>query len=62
MKDLIAENIKKVAKENQVPIVENKPIARALYNTLEIGDIIPEDLYEAIAEILAYVYSLKDNY
>ena len=33
-----------------------------LYNTLEIGDLIPEELYEAIAEILAYVYTLKDNY
>lgn len=61
-KDLVAENIKKVAKDNSVPIVENKPIARVLYDTLEIGDLIPEDLYEAIAEILAYVYSLKDNY
>lgn len=61
-KDLLAQNIKKVAKENSVPIVENKPIARILYDTLDIGDLIPEDLYEAIAEILAYVYSLKDNY
>jgi flagellar biosynthetic protein FlhB len=59
---LIAENIKKVAKENQVPIVENKAVARALYETLDIGDLIPEELYEAIAEILAYVYSLKDNH
>jgi len=60
--DLIAENIKKIAKENSVPIVENKMLARMLYNTLEIGDLIPEELYEAIAEILAYVYTLKDNY
>lgn len=60
--DLVAENIKKVAKENSVPIVENKSLARMLYNTLEIGDLIPEELYEAIAEILAYVYTLKDNY
>lgn len=60
--DLIAENIKKVAKENSVPIVENKPLARMLYDTLEIGDLIPEELYEAIAEVLAYVYTLKENY
>ncbi len=60
--DLIAENIKKIAKENSVPIVENKSLARILYDTLEIGDLIPEELYEAIAEILAYVYTLKDNY
>lgn len=56
---LIAENIKKIARENQIPIVENKAVARALYETLDIGDVIPEELYEAIAEILAYVYSLK---
>lgn len=60
--DLIAENIKKVAREHSVPIVENKFLARTLYNTLDIGDLIPEDLYEAVAEILAYVYSLKDKY
>jgi len=60
--DLIAENIKKIAKENSVPIVENKSLARILYDTLDIGDLIPEELYEAIAEILAYVYTLKDNY
>lgn len=60
--DLIAENIKKVGKEHTIPIVENKPLARAIYETLDIGDVIPEELYEAIAEILAYVYSLKENY
>ena len=60
--DLLAENIKKIAEENSVPIVENKELARILYDTLEIGDLIPEELYEAIAEILAYVYTLKDNY
>lgn len=57
--DLIAENIKKVAGENNIPIVENKPLARTIYETVEIGDIIPEDLYEAVAEVLAYVYSMK---
>ncbi|WP_416198024.1 MAG: Flagellar biosynthetic protein FlhB [Sporanaerobacter sp.] len=57
--DLIAENIKKVASENNIPIVENKPLARTIYETVEIGDIIPEDLYEAVAEVLAYVYSMK---
>lgn len=59
--DLIAENIKKVARENSLPIVENKYVARTIYDTVEIGDIIPEDLYEAVAEILAYVYSLKNE-
>ncbi len=56
--DVIAENIKKVAKENSLPIVENKYVARTIYQTVEIGDIIPEELYEAVAEILAYVYNL----
>ncbi len=60
--DIIAENIKKVAKENMIPIVENKPLARAIYDSIEIGDIITEDLYEAVAEVLAYVYSLKDEF
>ncbi|QQY80721.1 flagellar biosynthesis protein FlhB [Keratinibaculum paraultunense] len=60
--NLIAENIKKVGKEHSIPVVENKPLAKALYDLVEIGDIIPEELYEAVAEVLAYVYSLKDNY
>lgn len=60
--DLIAENIKKVAKENDIPLVENRLLARTLYNTIEIGDMITEDLYEAVAEVLAYVYSLKDEF
>ncbi|WP_077367484.1 flagellar biosynthesis protein FlhB [Anaerosalibacter sp. Marseille-P3206] len=59
--DLIAENIKKVARENKIPIVENKPLARAINEVVEIGEVIPEELYEAVAEVLAYVYSLKDE-
>lgn len=59
--DIIAENIKKVAKENDVPIVENKPLARGIYASIEINDAIPEELYEAVAEVLAYVYSLKNE-
>lgn len=60
-KDIIAKNIKEVAKESDIPIVENKPLARAIYAQLDINDFIPEDLYEAIAEVLAYVYSLRNN-
>lgn len=59
--DLVAQNIKKLASENHIPIVENKMLARTLYNMVEIGEVIPEDLYEAVAEVLAYVYSLKDE-
>ncbi len=60
-KDLIAKNIKKIAEENEIPIVENKPLARALYAEVEIGDFIPEALYHAVAEVLAYVYKLKKS-
>src|SRR5690606_28443446 len=56
---LIAEAIKKIAVEAGVPIIENKPLARTLFKTVEIGMQIPADLYKAVAEILAYVYSLK---
>ncbi len=55
----LAEKIKEVARISSVPIVENKPLARALYKTVELGDFIPEELYKAVAEILAYVYKLK---
>ncbi len=59
--DLIAQNIKKVAKEHSIPLFENKPLAQTLYNTVEIGESIPPDLYQAIAEVLAYIFSLKNN-
>lgn len=58
-KDLIAQNIKKIAKEQDVPIIENKPLAQTLFKTLEIGDSIPEALFEAVAEVLAKVYKMK---
>lgn len=57
--DLIAKRIKEIAMENNVPIVENKPLARALYASVEIGNEIPAELYQAMAEILAYVYRLS---
>lgn len=59
--DLIAQNIKRIAGEHEVPIVENKPLAQTLYKTVDIGSFIPADLYEAVAEVLAYVFSLKKN-
>lgn len=59
--NLIAQNIKRVAKENGVVVVENKPLARALFAGAEIGDFIPVDLYQAVAEVLAYVYGLKEK-
>lgn len=57
--DLIAQRIKTIAKESRVAIVENKPLARALYATAEIGDVVPKELYKSVAEVLAYVYRLK---
>ena len=55
----VAENIKKIARENDVPIVEDKPLARNLYSIVDIGQEVPLDLYQAVAELLAYVYRLK---
>ncbi|HWR07523.1 flagellar biosynthesis protein FlhB [Sporomusa sp.] len=57
--DFLAERIKQIAKENKVAVVENKPLARALYPVVEIGNVIPPELYQAVAEVLAYVYRLK---
>lgn len=57
--DLVAERIKTIARENRITIVENKPLARALYETVEVGGSVPQELYKAVAELLAYVYKLK---
>jgi flagellar biosynthesis protein FlhB len=57
--DLIAQQIKKVAAEHGVPMMENRPLAQALYKTCEIGQEIPGDLYAAVAEILAFVFRLR---
>ena len=57
--DRLAEKIRELARANKVPIVENKPLARALYRTVEVGQAIGADLYRAVAEILAFVYQLK---
>ena len=57
--DYLAFQIRDIAKNNNIPIVENRPIARALYNTVPVDGIIPSDLYVAVAEILAYVYNRK---
>lgn len=57
--DFLAERIKKQAKEHKIQIVENRHLARALYSTVEVGQEVPEELYQAVAEVLAYVYSIK---
>lgn len=55
----IAERIVQIAKENHIPVVQNIPLAHAIYKTIEIGQEISSDLYLAMAEILAYVYKLR---
>lgn len=57
--DHLAARIRQIAAEHRVPIVEKKPLARALYKNIKVGQAIPADLYEAVAEILAYVYRLS---
>ena len=56
---LMAAKIKEIAKENNIPILEAPPLARALYKHTDLGQAIPEALYTAVAEVLAYVYQLK---
>ena len=57
--DYLAAKIKDIAAENKVEIVENKPLARMLYYNVEIGNQIPPELYQMVAEVLAYVYSIQ---
>lgn len=59
--DKVAERIKAIAAEHQVPIVENVPIARALFKSAKVGSVIPVELYLAVAEILAYVYKTRQQ-
>ena len=57
--DLVAQRIKEIGREHRIMIVENKPLARTLYSTTEVGASIPPELYQAVAEVLAYVYRVK---
>ncbi|GAE36044.1 flagellar biosynthesis protein FlhB [Halalkalibacter akibai] len=59
--DFMAQKIKGIAAEHNVIMVENRPLARALYAQADIGDQVPEDLFKAVAEVLAYVYRLKNK-
>ena len=58
----VAQRIREIAEENQIPIVEEKPLAQTLFKMVELGDYIPAELYRAVAEVLAYVYRLKGMY
>lgn len=59
--ELIAKEIIRIAEENNVPVVDNAPVARALYRMVEIGQQIPPELFKAVAEILLFVYNLKNK-
>lgn len=59
--DYLAQKIKDAAKEHDIEIVENKPLARALYYNVDIGSEIPPELYQAVAEVLAFVYKVKNK-
>ncbi|MEN6468669.1 MAG: flagellar biosynthesis protein FlhB [Smithella sp.] len=58
--DFIAEKIRDIARENDVPIIENKPLAQVLYKIVQLNHPVPEDLYKAVAEVLAFVYEQKN--
>lgn len=57
--DYLAQKIKEIARDNSIEIVENKPLARMLYANVDVGQAIPPELYQAVADILAYVYHLQ---
>lgn len=57
--DFVAQKIKLIAKENKVVMVENRPLARAMYDQVQIGQKIPDEFFKAVAEVLAYVYRIK---
>jgi flagellar biosynthetic protein FlhB len=57
--DFLALRIREIAKENNIPVVENVLLARTLYKTVKVGNPVPRTLYKAVAEVLAFVYKLK---
>ncbi|MBN98445.1 MAG: flagellar biosynthesis protein FlhB [Gemmatimonadetes bacterium] len=58
---LVAEKIKELARQTGVPLVENKPLARALFKAVQIGEEVPEELFKAVAEVLAFVFQLRQK-
>lgn len=57
--DILAQRIKVIARQHDVPTVENRPLARGLYDSVEVGKAIPPEFYQAVAEVLAFVYNLR---
>lgn len=60
--DELAMRIREVAKENDIPLVENRPLARILFDKVDIDAVIPEEHYKAVAEIISYVFQLKGKF
>ena len=56
---LLAERIKEIAREHQIPVMENKPLARALYESTPVGAQVPSALFDAVAQLLAFVYQMQ---
>jgi flagellar biosynthesis protein FlhB len=54
--DLVAKRIREIAREAGVPVISDPPLARSLHATVEVGHLIPEELYQAVAQLLAFVY------
>lgn len=57
--DFMAEKIKQIARDNNIPVIENKPLARTIFKTMKVGQVIPRELFVAVAEVLSYVYRLR---
>ena len=58
-KGKVAEKIREIAREHNIPIRENKPLARSLFKTVKVGEEIPEELFEAVAILLAEIYRMR---
>jgi flagellar biosynthetic protein FlhB len=58
---LWAKMIIRIARKHQVPVIENKPVTRAIYHSIEVGQEIPPKLYRAVAEVLAALYKLRSK-
>lgn len=59
--ELVAQKIREIANENNVPIVEDKPLAQLLFKSVDVGEQIPDKLFQAVAQLLAFVYRMKNK-
>lgn len=60
--DLLAKKIREIAKENDIPMIENKPLARMIYKKVDVDQEVPADMYEAVAQVLVAVYKIRNKY